>query len=480
MGLGNSISWRSVARQAIVPMIILIIVIVQSIIYFSLYQPRLGNADYNDAIVDFAISGVLFVLILVFQRSIEKRSARIPLQVGWGIIIIMAVHAGLINLVDIAQPFNENYLTMYIQLAQDNLALIMAEGLFISVIGIYNWISDISARERRFHSVVAAMPVGVAVLDADGKVTLHNQGLSQILNLDSSQIDDVMMSDLLLADVQSVLDDNGSSSDGPKELDVTLDREDGSKTYLAVSFVSNRERDGRISGHIVVVSDVTMRRKTTEEREQQRRVIDLYASLLSHDIGNDLQAVLGYVESSLMLLKTDGTKATEMLESAQAAALRMTNLIKTFKSDVRPSHVDIVPMLKEVASQAERVSRGLKVKVHVESDAANLRSPGGTLLPIAMDNLLRNAAEHAGGDTIVDIRVFVENGELAIVVSDNGPGIPEEKIQSLFMRGDPDGEGGLGLYLTKQIVTACGGTIALETKEPGPGATFLITLPLAE
>jgi PAS domain S-box-containing protein len=478
MGLGDSISWRIVVKQAIVPLIILIIVIVQSLLYFTLYEPRLGNADYNDAIVDFAISGVLFVLILIFQRSIEKRSARIPLQVGWGIIIIMAVHAGLINLVELTQPFNENFLTMFIQFAQDNLALIMAVGLFISVIGIYNWISDISARERRFHSVVDAMPVGVAVLDADGKVTLHNHGLSQILNLESSQIQDTMVSDLLLTDVQSIFQENGESPDVPVEIDVTLEQDDGSKTYLTVSFVSNRDRDGRVSGHIAVVSDVTMRRRTAEEREQQRRVIDLYASLMSHDIGNDLQAVLGYVESSLMLLKSDKPKATEMLESAQAAALRMTNLIKTFRSDVPPSSIEIVPMLKEVANQAERVSMGLKVQVHVESGAVHLRSPGGSLMPIAMDNLLRNAAEHAGSNAEVNIRVLVENEDLVIVVSDNGPGIPEDKRRSLFIRSDPDSENGLGLYLTRQIITACGGTIELDSTEAG--ATFRITLPVAE
>lgn len=445
-------------------------------LYYSLYQPR--SPDTLDAIVDFSISGVIFILILLFQRSIEKDSARIPLQVGWGIIIIMGVHAGLINLVDLAAPYNANMLTAFIQFAQDNLVLILAGGLFIAAIGIYNWMSDISARERRFHSVVAAMPVGVAVIDADGRVTLHNEGLSQILNLESAQIQDAMISDLLLTDIQSVLEDNGSRLDVPLELDVTLDRDDGLKTYLAVSFVSNRERDGRISGHIVVVSDVTMRRRTAEEREQQRRVIDLYASLMSHDIGNDLQAVLGYVESTLLLLKTDEAKAAEMLESAQAAALRMTNLIKTFKSDVTPSSVDIVPMLKEVASQAERVSLGMQVQVHVESGAVHLKSPGGSLLPIAMDNLLRNAAEHAGNDAEVNIRVLVENGNLMIVVADNGPGIPEAKRKSLFIRSDPDGEGGLGLYLTRQIIIACGGTIELESSEAG--ATFRIALPLTE
>jgi PAS domain S-box-containing protein len=367
---------------------------------------------------------------------------------------------------------------MLIQFYHDNLSLFLGAGVVISVIGIYSWVMDIAARERRFHSLVAAMPVGVAMLDAEGRVTTYNHGLSQILDLEGSQIQDTMMSDLLLTDVQSILQENDVSSDDPVEIDVTLERDDSSKTYLVASFVSNRERDGRISGHIAVISDVTMRRRTTEEREQQRRVIDLYASLMSHDIGNDLQAVLGYVESSLLLLKTDEPKAAEMLESAQAAALRMTNLIKTFKSDVAPSSVEIVPMLKEVASQAERVSLGMQVQVHVESGAVHLKSPGGTLLPIAMDNLLRNAAKHAGKDTEVNIRVLVESENLVIIVSDNGPGIPESKLKTLFARGDPDSESGLGLYLTKQIVTACGGTIDLDRTEAG--ATFRITLPLVE
>ncbi|MHA2063563.1 MAG: ATP-binding protein [Candidatus Thorarchaeota archaeon] len=479
MGLGDGISWRSMSRQAIVSLLLLIMASIQTIVYYSIYQPR-STPDYDDVVIMSTISGIIFLLILMFQRSIEKRSARIPLQLGWAVFFYAGVHSALINSVDLLYPYNENLFSMLTQFYHDNLSLFLAVGVAISVIGIYSWVVETAARERRFHSLVAAMPVGVAMLDVEGRVTTYNHGFSHILNLEGSQIQNALMSDLLMTNVQSILQEDNTSSDVPTEIDVTLECDDGSKKYLVVSLVSNRERDGRVISHIAVVSDVTMRRRTAEEREQQRRVIDLYASLLSHDIGNDLQAVLGYVESSLMLLKTDNAKATEMLVSAQAAALRMTNLIKTFKSDVTPSHVEIVPMLKEVASQAERVSMGLKVQVHIESGAANLRSPGGTLLPIAMDNLLRNAAEHAGKDTIVDIRVLVEDSSLVIAVSDNGPGIPEEKLQSLFLRGDPDGESGLGLYLTKQIVTACGGIIALEDQDNGAGASFRITLPLAE
>ncbi|MFX0054336.1 MAG: ATP-binding protein [Promethearchaeota archaeon] len=477
MGLGNSMGLRSISRHVIVSLLLIFMASIQAIAYYSVYQPR-EPPEFNDVFIMFTISGVIFFLILIFERSIEKRTARIPLQLGWAFFFYTAVHSGLINLVDLSYPFGSEILDTLIQFYQDNLTLFLGAGVVISVIGIYNWVVDVAERERRFHSLVAAMPVGVAMLDAEGRVTIYNQGLSQILQLDGSQLQGAMMSDLLLTDVKSILEDNGTSSDVPVEFDVALEQDDGSKTYLAVSFVSSRERDGRITGHIVVVSDVTMRRRTAEEREQQRRVIDLYASLMSHDIGNDLQAVLGYVESSLLLFKKDKAKATEMLESAQAAALRMTNLIKTFKSDVTPSSIDIVPMLKEVASQAEQVSMGLKVQVYVDSGAIHLRSPAGSLLPIAMDNLLRNAAEHAGSDAEVNIRVLVENENLVIVVADNGPGIPEAVRRTLFIRSDPHGDKGLGLYLTKQIIIACGGTIDLDSTEAG--ATFRITLPLSE
>jgi PAS domain S-box-containing protein len=461
------------SKQAIVPLLLLIMASIQAVVYYSVYQLRV-IPDYDDVLIMSTISGVIFFLIMMFQRSIEKRSARIPLQLGWAVFFYAGVHSALINLVDLLYPYNEIFLSALIQFYQDNLSLFIGAGVVISVIGIYYWVVDTAVRERRFHSLVAAMPVGVAMLDAQGRVTTYNHGLSQILGLEGSQIQDAMMSDLLLTDVQSILQENDISSDVPVEIDVMLERDDRAKTYLAVSFVRNREKDG----HIVVVSDVTIRRRAAEERELQRRVIDLYASLMSHDIGNDLQAVLGYVESSLLLVKSDKAGATEMLESAQAATLRMTNLIKTFKSDVAPSSVEIVPMLKEVASQADRINMGLQVQVHVESSVVHLRSPGGTLLPIAMDNLLRNAAEHAGKDTEVNIRVLVEGENLVLLVSDNGPGIPESKRKTLFTRGDSCTESGLGLYLTKQIITACGGTINLDS--PETGASFRITLPLAE
>jgi signal transduction histidine kinase len=264
------------------------------------------------------------------------------------------------------------------------------------------------------------------------------------------------------------------------QMDITLESDKGTRKHLSVALVENMDSGVETTGYIVVVSDMTTRRQAEEEREQQRRVIDLYASLLSHDVGNDLQAVLGYVEGASLLIDTDMKRALEMLESAQAAGQRMANLIHTFRIESSPSHIQIVPMLREAASQAEKVNMGLQVQVHAEPDALNLRSPGGPLLPIAVANILRNAAQHAGKNPKVHIAVHRESTSLNVLISDDGPGVKPMIRESLFKRSSPDRENGLGLYLTKQIITACGGGIELVDDANVKGATFKITLPIME
>ncbi|MFX0107236.1 MAG: ATP-binding protein [Candidatus Hodarchaeota archaeon] len=471
--------WGFKARQALVPVVVLAIVLIQAIIYLANYQLRVGYTDIDDVIIYSSLTTVVFFLIVIFQRTIENPATRLPLQVGWTLVIIGIVHSGLINIVDLVYPYSQNIFTILIQALQDNIALLLGSGVILSFIGVYNWAADIRASERRFHSVVAAMPVGVAVIDAYGRVMLHNQMLSQILDVHDNQLQGAILSDLLNTDINRYLNVNDNLPPAPVMFDIALGQ-GNDRRFLSAAITSSQESDGGAATHIVVLTDMTTRKRAEEQREQQRRVIDLYASILSHDIGNDLQAVLGYIETSLLFSQTDASKAFKMLESAQAAGLRMSNLIKTFTIDFEPSQIRVVPMLREVACQAEKANLGLKVQVRAKPDTEQLKSPGGTLLPIAIDNILRNASEHAGNNPEVIVSVFLEGEELVILISDNGPGIPKNLQKSLFNRSDPGREGGLGLYLTRQIVTACGGRISLTNTELMTGATFLISLPIGE
>ncbi|MHA2081677.1 MAG: sensor histidine kinase, partial [Candidatus Thorarchaeota archaeon] len=209
-------------------------------------------------------------------------------------------------------------------------------------------------------------------------------------------------------------------------------------------------------------------------REQQHKIIELYTSLMSHDAGNDLQAILGYIEAALMVPEGCSPKTLELLEAAEAAALRMTSLIKAFKPEMSDSDNRLVSILKLSSHQAVKAHIGLTIEIETDDDTEGIQVAGGSMLQMAFANLFRNSAEYAGDSPIVKIKV-VKDGEHSIVtVSDNGPGVREELLGKLFERGGPKDGHGFGLYLTRQIVAACGGTIELVDAEKG--ATFKIIL----
>jgi len=212
-------------------------------------------------------------------------------------------------------------------------------------------------------------------------------------------------------------------------------------------------------------------------REQQHRVIQLYTSLMNHDAGNDLQAVLGYIEAALMVKDSSNPKSIELMEAARAAALRMSGLIRAFKPEEIDNELRLVPLVQSMAIQSEKADLGLNINFYAQPGTEDLKIAGANLIQFALANLLRNAAQYSGDQPRVDIKIFRKSEDIIITINDHGPGIPENVRKIIFERGRTDSEHGLGLYLTRQIIAACRGSIDLI--DSPIGATFTITLPIA-
>jgi signal transduction histidine kinase len=247
--------------------------------------------------------------------------------------------------------------------------------------------------------------------------------------------------------------------------------------------------------------------RSTAERNQEEleRVTESRARLLrgfTHDVKNPLGAADGYL--ALVEERVYGEipeKITAVVERVRRSIGQALELIGTLldiaraeagQLEIRRMQVDVREPVRDVvdafAAQAEARDIALAGRLPsepllVHTDATRVRQVVG--------NLVSNAVKYtpSGGHVVVSADTRVDAGRhgrrsLAIVVEDNGPGIPSEKLPLLFKefsRLDPlvaDGAG-VGLAISQKIAGALGGRIGFESREGG-GSRFMLLLPLGD
>lgn len=335
--------------------------------------------------------------------------------------------------------------------------------------------------EARYRELITLLPEGVAIVDLDERFTFMNSAFTSMLGYDRQELLGMSVIDLIdeieIAKVRTETEKRKTGKSTTYELDMMA--KDGSLRVVRIHAVPMRGKNGSIQGTIAVVSDITERKRAELDLKQSHRDLELYASLLRHDLGNDLQLIFSNSEVAEMLLSPD-SELRGFNEATRAAADRMVRLLSLFARPDKDIEKEIVVLLERLASQAEKAHKQLKVVVNAKPETRHLQVGGGRLLPIVFNNLFRNAAQYAGPKTKVQVTVSTNKDQVQIDVVDDGPGIPAEIRSKLFQRGVSTTGGGLGLYLGQRILEAYGGSIKLLRRRHGQGAAFRITLPLAK
>jgi signal transduction histidine kinase len=143
----------------------------------------------------------------------------------------------------------------------------------------------------------------------------------------------------------------------------------------------------------------------------------------------------------------------------------------------------------EAASAINLAVRQVKNQIRSESFLLIVKNPKDPLfipgnsfvLARVLINLLKNATEAVQPLTgRIQLSTTVNGNILELTVSDNGSGISPEALQRIFVpRFSTKSEGkGLGLFISKKIIDAMGGTIRAESPGIMGGADFIVTLPL--
>jgi signal transduction histidine kinase len=223
---------------------------------------------------------------------------------------------------------------------------------------------------------------------------------------------------------------------------------------------------------------ITQMEYRQNDLQQRQRELEVYTSVLTHDLGNDMQVLRGSVEL-LEISNELNPRNSQNLETALAVSDRMGNVVKLFSSVGKRREYDFLSALQEIAANAEQAFSGMNVDVKVWPGIDTSRARVGILLPLVIENMLRNTAEHAGPKSDVQISVWMKENSIEIEYKDSGPGIPESIRPRVFQKGVTTRENGrgLGLYLSQRIVESYGGSIELVVDGETGHDMFRVTIP---
>jgi signal transduction histidine kinase len=303
--------------------------------------------------------------------------------------------------------------------------------------------------------------VAVAIVDRSERVVELNDAAESMLG-----VSDGVAARLPLV---SILPDEFDSLPDSGDLFAMGDPPDVRQYVVTRSSVDDHH--GRPIGSTVVFNDVT-------ERERRRQRVEVLNRVLRHNLRNELTLVMGHAE-------TVADEAPEPYDSMGAGivdhAASLVDLgekARTLESMLDRDGVDADPF------DAVAAVRSIVVDARESFPDATVRLAAPERLRVAVDpvvfaavveNVVENAAEHGGPSPTVEVTVRDDDGDLEVVVDDDGPGLPEYELRTI-RRGRETAlqhGSGIGLWLVYWGSLSLGGDVTYET-ESGTRATLRV------
>jgi two-component system, sensor histidine kinase FlrB len=313
----------------------------------------------------------------------------------------------------------------------------------------------------RLSALVKGLPGGVLVLDTCGVIQECNPAASQLLG------------DPLLG--QSFKAVCARAAAGASEI--------GDHTELRSGrFVSLSRRELANGGEVVLLTDVTESHLMQVFLSRQQRLLTMgeLAAGLAHQIRTPLAAALLYA-SQMTLPSRNPADMARCAEKTVGSLKQLDTLVNDMLAFAHGGAareiVSVSALLEQVAQWLRPALReGIRLTIRTQAPDLMVRANAPSLVSAVL-NLASNALQAATATLDLELLARRTGGRAQIVVSDNGPGVPERIRSRIFepffttrSRGN-----GIGLSIVKSVVEAHGGSVCLA--DSGCGATFIIELP---
>lgn len=346
-----------------------------------------------------------------------------------------------------------------------------------------------AGHNNRFHDMLAEMPDAVLLIDREFNITFMNEAAKDMFGENiGMKCSEGLGGDTTICEYCPVVRSSKDGSRQRAQVEYTL--AGGYIRYLDISVTPLAGKGGSLDEYIFVGHDMTSHRVA----ERQRRDM---LSMISHDLKTQLSIIVGSADQLMEPVHDMKEESVDAVKSIIASAKNTSTLMDDFlclsKLESGKLTIDTQPLPLPALTSFTLDT----VKQLVEEISAKIHTDFSEDLPDVMvdfdrfgrifTNIITNALKHGKQGVNIWIRARSEGqdgGMVRLEISDDGPGIAENRLPYVFdkyythaRRGRSRGHG-LGLAIVKKITELHGGTVEIMSME-GAGTTVILRLPSA-
>ncbi len=367
---------------------------------------------------------------------------------------------------------------------------------------------ELQKSEEKFRNVFESSGMGMIITSPDGQYTKVNQAFCEMIGYKEKEIlksnfrdfthpGDFEKSTELLRDMlKSEFSESGF-------LEKRYLHKNGEVIWAITTISLIRDFEKKPLYFIAQIRDITKRKRYeeqllvyAEELKTLNAAKDKFFSIISHDLRNPFNSLLGVTE--FITQSYDEMNPAEIKESVSniyRSSQQVYNLIlnllewsrlQTGRSEVEKTELNISKMIDDVISLYSQNAIAKKIKLSRVPDEGLIAYADKYMIETVLRNLISNAIKFTPKGGRVTAECIKKENFIEVIITDNGIGISGENQNKLFKideqfktDGTADEKGtGLGLILCKEFVEKNSGKITLESME-GKGTKMLFTIPLA-
>jgi PAS domain S-box-containing protein len=377
-----------------------------------------------------------------------------------------------------------------------------SEGNVVGILGTYEDVTErrqadraLQIAEERYRTIFENSAVAIMMADDQEQLISWNKFTEQLLGMTKDDLHLKSVRSLYTEEAWDKIRTNEVRQKGMQHhLETQMLKKNGEVIEVDVSLSVLKDPDGRVTGSIGVIRDITDRKEADKKVKEAMDLKSQFISTVSHE----LRTPLTIIKEDIALIM-DGaagrvkSKQKEILEIAQRNIDRLARLINDVldfqklqsgraKFNMQDNNINkvIETVYSTMAGAVKK--KGVELQLAIDNTLPKVTFDSDKMIQV-LTNLVSNAMKFTDKGSITISTRRIENA-IRVSVIDTGCGMKQEDLPKLFRQfqqlnssNRKTGGTGLGLAISKDIIEKHGGKIWVES-EPGKGTTMHFLLPI--